>query len=38
MAKRLAVAVIHGMGEQEEDFAAEMIDELNGRRRFGYPV
>ncbi len=31
MAKRLGIAVIHGMGEQEEDFAAEMIDELNGR-------
>ena len=31
MPKRLAIAVIHGMGEQEEGFAADMIDELNGR-------
>ncbi len=31
MAKRLAIAVIHGMGEQEQDFAADMIVELNGR-------
>ncbi|MCH6589520.1 MAG: hypothetical protein IH806_03295 [Proteobacteria bacterium] len=31
MAKRLAVAVIHGMGDQEADFAVEMIDELNDR-------
>ena len=31
MAKRLAIAVIHGMGSQQPEFADEMIDELNGR-------
>ena len=31
MAKRLAIAVIHGMGSQQPEFAEEMIDELNGR-------
>ncbi len=31
MAKRLAVAVTHGMGSQQPEFADEMTDELNGR-------
>jgi len=31
MAKRLAIAVIHGMGSQQPEFADGMIDELNGR-------
>ncbi len=31
MAKRLAIAVIHGMGSQQPEFADEMIDALNGR-------
>ena len=31
MPKTLAVAVIHGMGSQQPEFADDMIDELNGR-------
>ena len=31
MAEDVAVAVIHGMGTQEPDFAEDMIDELNDR-------
>jgi hypothetical protein len=31
MAKDVAVAVIHGMGEQHSDFANDMIEELNDR-------
>ncbi len=31
MAKRLAVAVIHGMGSQQPEFADEMIDVLDDR-------
>ena len=30
MAKKLAIAVTHGIGSQQEDFAEELIDELNG--------
>lgn len=31
MSKKLAILVIHGMGSQDEDFADEMIDEINSR-------
>ena len=31
MSKELAVLVIHGMGSQSDDFAVEMIQELNRR-------
>ena len=31
MSKKLAIAVIHGMGSQSSSFSEEMIEELNDR-------